>query len=103
MVELKIFWTSIAIIQRDYIFKYWNDRNKSNSYSRKLNLCIRERLELLKTHPEMGTESSFKKTRIISLGHYSILYQIRRPKIFIIGLWDNRRNPKDLIKFLREN
>ena len=36
MARLKILWTSTALKQRNHIFKYWNERNKSNSYSKKL-------------------------------------------------------------------
>lgn len=43
MDGLKIFWIQTAIKQRDHIFDYWNNRNKSNRYSQTLNLAIRER------------------------------------------------------------
>ena len=79
MDGLSISWTQTAKRQRNHIFDYWNKRNKSTSYSRKLNLSIRERTELLKTHPEMGTETDFRETRAISMGHYSILYKINKP------------------------
>lgn len=44
MDGLTIFWTQTAKQQRDHIFDYWNNRNKSKSYSRKLNLAIIERI-----------------------------------------------------------
>ncbi len=102
MDGLSISWTQTAKRQRNHIFVYWNKRNKSTSYSRKLNLSIRERTELLKTHPEMGKETDFRETRAISMGHYSILYKINKPQIIITGLWDNRQDPEKLLKFLRE-
>ena len=40
MDEIKVIWTKIAIQQRDEIFDYWNNRNKTDSYSKKLNLKI---------------------------------------------------------------
>ena len=102
MDELTIFWTQTAKRQRDSIFEYWNDRNKSTEYSKKLNLSIGERTKLLKSHPEMGKETDFKETRVISMGHYSILYKVNKPKIIITGFWDNRDNPKKLLKFLQK-
>ncbi len=48
MDGLILLWTQTAIKQRDHMFDYWNNRNKSNSYSKKLNLAVRERVELLK-------------------------------------------------------
>lgn len=103
MDGLKIFWTQTAKQQRDHIFEYWNKRNKSTNYSKKLNILIRECIELLKTQPKMGKELELKNIRSISVGHYGILYKVDNPKIIIVGVWDNRQNPERLLKFLREN
>lgn len=102
MDGLTIFWTQTAKLQRNHIFDYWNNRNKSKNYSKKLNLAIRERIELLKFHPEMGKSSDFGETRATTMGHYSILYKIDRPRIIITGFWDNRQDPKKLLKFLKD-
>ena len=103
MAQLKIFWTQTAIKQRNYIFEYWSKRNKSNSYAKKLNKSIKERTELLKNQPNMGKQTNFKQTRLISLGHYSILYKQVGLQIIITGFWDNRQNPEKLLKFLNDN
>lgn len=103
MDGLTIFWTQTAIKQRDHIFDYWNNRNKSNTYSRKLNLTIRERVELLKSQPNIGKKTNFGETRAIIMGHYSILYKIDRPRIVITGFWDNRQDPKKLLGFLKKS
>jgi len=103
MAELKIFWTQTAVRQRNQTFEYWNTRNKSTTYSKKLRNNIQERTTLLKTNPELGKKTDFKNTRLISLGHYSILYQKVNFKIIITGFWDNRQNPKKLLQFLTLN
>ena len=103
MAELNIFWTQTAIKQRNYIFEYWNKRNKSNSYTKKLNQSIKERITLLKTHPKLGKQTNFIQTRLISLGHYSILYKQIDSQIIITGFWDNRQNTKKLLNFLNPN
>jgi len=103
MAQIKIYWTQIAINQRDYIFEYWNNRNKSNSYSKKLNYKIKERTELLKNNTELGKKTDFKDTRTISMGHYRILYKKILFQIIITGFWDNRQDPKKLITFLKRN
>ena len=41
MAELSVFWTNTALKQRNYTFEYWNDRNKSATYSKKLNSSIK--------------------------------------------------------------
>lgn len=50
----------------------------------------------------MGKVTHFNETRAISMGHYSILYKINRPKIVITGFWDNRQDPEKLLKFLND-
>ena len=101
MAEIKIFWTNTAVKQRNSIFEYWNERNNSTRYSKKLNTLIKERLKVLKTNPDIGKRTEFVNTRAISLGHYSIFYQIIESQIFIISFWDNRQDPVKLLIFLK--
>ena len=103
MALLKIFWTSTAIKQRNYIFEYWNERNKSKTYSHKLNLKVKERIELLKTNPNLGIKTDFKGTRAISLGHFNVFYKKIDSNIFITAFWDNRQDPKKLVEFLKSS
>ena len=101
MDELSVFWTPTAIKQRNYIFEYWNTRNRNNRYSRKLNMIIHERIEIIKTFPEIGIQTEFKDTRAVSLGHYNILYKLDSPRLIINRLWDNRQDPRKLNSFLK--
>lgn len=103
MDELTIFWTLTAKKQRNQIFNYWNKRNKSKTYSRKLNIAIRKRTSSLKSHPGIGKPTDINEIRAISMGHYSILYKIIQPKVIIMGFWDNRQDPEKLLKFLKRN
>ncbi len=103
MAGLKLVWTETAIKQRNYIFEYWNERNGSTQYSKKLNIKIRKRVVLLKMYPNLGKKAHFGNTRVISLGHYSILYKKVNLNIIITGFWDNRQDPGKLINFLKKN
>jgi len=38
---LNIVWTATALKQRNFIFHYWNERNKSNLYFQKLNSSLK--------------------------------------------------------------
>ncbi len=103
MALLKIVWTATALKQRNHIFEYWNDRNASKIYSQKLNNKIKGRVQLLKSNPEIGLKTSFKETRVISLGHYSLLYKRMDSTMVITSFWDNRQDPKKLLAFLKKN
>ena len=100
MAQLTLHWTETAIRQRNFIFEYWIQRNQSATYAKKLNEKIRERTNLLKLNPELGVKTTYKNTRAVSLGHYSILYQKNNLRIIITGFWDNRQEPEKLLKFL---
>ncbi len=101
MAILELKWTSTAVKQRNHIFDYWNEQNKSTAYSKKLNIKIKKRISLLKQFPNLGKTIEFKNTRTISLGQYSIFYQLIENSIVITGLWDNRQDPKKLLKILK--
>ena len=103
MARLKIIWTNTAIQQRNLIFKYWNKRNGSKSYSRKLNYKIKERIEILKFNPWLGKSIQLENIRLLAFKHYSILYKKYDSKIAIIGFWDNRQNPKRLLDLLNND
>jgi plasmid stabilization system protein ParE len=102
MARLKIVWTKTAYRQRNSIFKYWNDRNKSNNYSKKLLKEINSRTLQISNFPESGKKVDCKNTRAVSLGHFSIFYQHIGNSIIITGFWDNRDDPSKLLSFLKE-
>lgn len=101
MASLTVFWSQIAIRQRNSIFEYWNQRNKSYTFSRKLNAQIEERLIILQNAPEIGKCSEIDGVRVITLGHYSMFYIHDTTRITILTFWDNRQEPSKLLKILK--
>lgn len=102
MAEIRVFWTEVAINERNKIFEYWNYRNQSISFSRKLNFKIQDQIQLLKQNPELGIKVKNFNARTLTLGHYNIIYQIRGNEIYIISFWDNRQNPNKLLASLKK-
>ena len=80
MDELKIIWTKIAISQRNEVFAYWNKRNKSTDFSKKINLLIYEKIDLLKNFPLTGVEIQNEDARILHFHNYSLVYKILNQK-----------------------
>ena len=60
----KIVWTSFARSSRMAIFLYWNNRNKSTAYSKKLNLLFQESLQQILSFPESTMELRDKNIRL---------------------------------------
>jgi|SaaInl0LU_22_DNA_1037365.scaffolds.fasta_scaffold78087_1 plasmid stabilization system protein ParE len=102
MARLKLFWTETALNQRTDTFKFWNDKNNSNLYSKRLALIIKDRTDRLLVFPEIDRKINFKNIRVISIEHFSLFYEIVEDKIVITSFWDNRRDPKKLLKLLKK-
>lgn len=96
MAKKEIKWTLNAIHDKIDILDYWIDRNKSKTYSEKLDKLFDKSLESLSTHPEQGKKTNYKDIRIKIVRHYLIYYLIQEQVIEIIRIWDARRDPKKL-------
>ena len=101
MDELKIIWTKIAISQRNEVFAYWNKRNNNSDFSKKINLLIYEKIDLLKNFPLTGVEIQNEDARILHFHNYSLVYKISQSEIYILAFWDNRQNPSKLLEILK--
>lgn len=72
MAKRTVKWTRTADIQFIGILEYWVNRNKSNTYSKKLIKVVNERTKLIAKTPFIYKQTDFKNTRVASLGHFSI-------------------------------
>jgi toxin YoeB len=95
MVE-QIIWSEKAAFERREILDYWTTRNKSNSYSLKLNALFRKTVQLIAEFPYLGTETDEPNVRVRILSVYLIFYEVIGNKLFILTIWDGRRNPQKL-------
>lgn len=91
----KIVWTSFAKESKYAIFLYWNQRNKSTSYSRKLNVLLQESLKQIVKFPESAIESNNSNVRLKILSHFELIYQITNTQIVVLDIWDTRQNPEN--------
>jgi plasmid stabilization system protein ParE len=92
----KIEWTETSLRDRQNIYRYWSDRNKSGAYSEKLEVLFNEAAKLISQFPEPGTETDFPELRIKVVKHYKLFYLNREDAIQIIRIWDPRRNPDSI-------
>ena len=100
MAKKSVVWTQTAIKQRRQILKYWTIRNKSITYAEKLIGLIKERIDLIVKNPLAGKPTNHFDTREAAMGNFSIYYKLYNNQIFISAFWDNRQDPKKLIKVL---
>lgn len=102
MAELNVIWTKTADLQFVGILEYWVKRNKSNTFSKKLVKLVSERTKQIAETPLIYKATDFPDTRVASLGNFSIYYKISDQNIIITAFWDNRQDPKKLLKILKD-
>ena len=91
----KIIWTPIARKTRNLIFIYWNTRNKSKVYSRKLNGSFTEAIERIAFYPEASISTNNENIRAILIKDYYLIFEITDFSITVLDLWDTRQNPQN--------
>ncbi len=89
-------WTQTSIQDRFKIYQFWIDNNKSDSYSKKLEILFNEAAKLISEFPEIGTETDHPNLRVKVIKSYKLFYINQVDKIQIIRVWDSRQNPSDL-------
>jgi addiction module RelE/StbE family toxin len=92
----QITWTKRAQDDRKEILHYWWVRNQSNSYSKKLNELIKKAIKLVAAHPHIGRRTDIENVRVKLVRDYLIFYEETEEHIFILSIWDTRRNPEDV-------
>ncbi len=96
MAQLKLIWSYTAKQQRDEIFSYWNRRNKSTNYSKKLKIIIKQNTDILKIQPYLGKEILKTTHRVLVFKNFSLIYIIENNALNIISFWENHQNPEKL-------
>ncbi len=91
----KIIWTSFARKTRNSIFEYWNIRNKSKVYSKKLNIYFSETIERIAINPEASIATNAENIRAVLVRDYYLIFEINEFKIKVLDIWDTRQNPQN--------
>ncbi len=91
----RIVWATRAQQERKEILLFWKQHNQSAAYSRKLNKLIKKAIELVAAHPHIGRKTNIKNVRVKLIREYLLFYQEKSEEIYILSIWDNRRNPEE--------
>ena len=97
MAKRKIIWSNRAKIRLYAILDFYIVRNKSKTYSIKLQKLISKEVNLLLKQPDLGLRTSEDTTRGLIIENYIVYYEITDDKIIIHTIWDSRQNPDNKI------
>ena len=98
MAKRKVVWTETAAKQRREILNYWTERNKSTIYEEKLIEITAKHLKVISKNPEAFKETEINELRESAMGHFSLYYKTTPDQIIVMAFWDNRQDPKRLLK-----
>ena len=90
----KITWSQYASRDRIEIIKYWNSRNKSTEYSKKLRVLFQNAINTIQIFPHIGEIINQNEVRVKLVRDYYIVYKEYAEFIRIIAIWDCRQNPE---------
>lgn len=82
------------------ITDYWASRNKSLIYSKKLLKIFDQEIKRLSKNSQLGRVVGKDNLRLAVIRDYLLLHRITAKEIFILRIWDSRRNPEDFKKII---
>ena len=85
---------------RKEILEFWREKNKSKTYSKKLDLRFREAINIIKHFPQIGKQTDDSNARVKVVKDYLLIYEETQTSIIILTIWDSRQDPKKLAKIL---
>ncbi len=92
----RVIWSQIAQNDRKEILNYWFHRNKSKTYSKKLNELFIKSIKLISDFPEIGKPTDIPNVRIKLVRDHLLVYEAQIDKILILTIFDARQNPQKL-------
>ena len=101
-MALKISYSPQFTDNLESILSFYDERNGSDKYSKKLIKMIHKQIRLLTTMPEIGCLTNFPGVRILFVDNFGIEYQIRDKVILVIDIFSCLTNP-DSRAFKKDN
>ena len=92
----KIEWSHASVLDRFHIYQFWVEKNKSDSYSIKLEMLFNEAAKLISEFPEIGTQTDLPNLRVKLIRTYKLFYLNLPDKIQFVRVWDTRQDPQRL-------
>ena len=89
----EVIWSRVAHENRIDILEYWNQRNKSTAFSKRLNRIFESNIELIRKYPGIGKQTEIEGIRFKIVKNYLITYRETRIFIEILTIWDSRQDP----------
>ena len=94
-MALEISYSLQFVDNLEAILTFYDERNGSDRFSKKLLKMIHKQIVLLKSMPEIGRLTDFPGVRILFVERFGIEYQIRDKVVLIVDIFSCETNPED--------
>lgn len=92
----QIIWAKREQQNRKAILSYWNDRNNSKVYSKKLNRLFIQAIEILAYYPQLGRKTDNEKARMKIVKDYFLIYEFDDKELRVLSIFETRQDPAKL-------
>jgi toxin YoeB len=92
----RVIWSEDAFRDKEQIYSVWNNRNKSNLYSRKLNRLFGDTIKSILQMPSIGKNTNIENVKRIIARNFFLIYEESETTLTILRIWDSRQDPNKL-------
>lgn len=96
-----IVWSVIAKRNIEQIKQFYDRRNKNSDYSKKLLRVFKDAATVIEKQPKIGKNTDLEGIKGFIVLNYIIFYDVLNSHILILMVWDCRRDPAQVRKFLK--
>ena len=94
-------WSAVAKRNLKEIKSFFDTRNQNSEYSKKLLRVFKNAARVIERQPQIGKNTDIGGIKGFIVLNYIIFYEVLLSHILILMVWDCRREPEQIKKFLR--
>lgn len=95
-----IVWSAVAKRNLKRIKRFYDERNQTSDYSKRLLRVFKDSAALIEKQPLIGKNTDMEGVKAFIILNYIIFYELLENHILILMVWDCRRDPEQVKKFL---
>ena len=93
-MALAVLYSPEFVDNLEAILTYYDERNGSDTYSKKLFKMLHEQIRLLSVFPEIGRITDFPGVRVVFVEKFGVEYQIREDAILVVDIYSCLTDPE---------
>jgi len=93
-MALAVLYSPEFVDNLEAILTYYDERNGSDTYSKKLFKMLHEQIRLLSVFPEIGRITDFPGVRVVFVEKFGVEYQIREDAILVVDIYSYLTDPE---------